>query len=102
MGVHPEELLPPQAIEQAAQAMGKPELVQQVAGLRQLIGVPEKVIGTDGAVRNGGSFVWGNMQKRNYDHSKHIDDPENNPIIKGTGLSMSAAAMAKDAIIPAL
>ena len=34
-----------------------------------------------GAVTEGGCFLWGNMQRRNYDHSLHVDDPANNPIV---------------------
>lgn len=41
----------------------------------------EKVINSDGSIQDGGCFLWGNTQRRNYDHSLHVDDPANHPIV---------------------
>lgn len=41
----------------------------------------EAVIGTDGQVEQGGCYAWALMQTRNYDHSRHVDDPANHPIV---------------------
>jgi len=54
---------------------------QMAAQLGPAICEAERVIGEDGSVENGGCYVWGNMQTRNYDHSRHVDDPVNHPIV---------------------
>lgn len=41
----------------------------------------EVIVNDDGSTQEGGCFLWGNMMHRNYDHSEHIDDPEEAPIV---------------------
>lgn len=41
----------------------------------------ETIVKEDGSVEQGGCFAWGNMQTRNYDHTRHVDDALNHPIV---------------------
>lgn len=76
-GVPAEQLLPPGA----ATMGGHPELEPVLADMRSRICAKDKIVGADGSVRDGECFVYGNQQTRNFDHSPHVDDPANRPII---------------------
>ncbi len=41
----------------------------------------ETVILEDGSTQPGGCYLWGNMMRRNYNHSEHLDDATGSPIV---------------------